>query len=471
MTQPACSPAGVRRRIAAVLTCALASTAVAAAPPEPAGTPPAVFTAHLEPIWTAPLTRDPAKPTAWPMGFVPGAWAEAPDGALVLLGTMSSPGRVEQLILHNAERSGPEAAVPLALPASAPEGLQRNSSMFGWPLKPNLSRGIVNVAPDADGGFWLGGWINQFLDIGSAPHGDAYVAKLDATGRTIWHRAYSDKVELSISSIAPKAGGGAVVAGSGWLTSWLARISPDGTRLEEWRLGNGKGIGIVPLQDGRILVAGFADGGVAAGAGSGWEAAQAAVRAGTYRDDAVAWMLGETGQPQGPVLVREGISQGSAHRGPGDRAGSIAVTAADNAAYVATNWFDVTRPAGVEVARIGPDGTALWRQSLLETVEPMDAKRLQSCSPALTALPNGDALVACALNGRVQLHRLDGKTGERTFASLAPPPCQRGGYASGVSLIARRDGMVFVLGSGFGDDGGIGCSWMAQLIFNANEKR
>jgi hypothetical protein len=146
--------------------------------------------------------------------------------------------------------------------------------------------------------------------------------------------------------------------------------------------------------DGRALIVGFADGGVSTGAGPHREARLAAVKAGTYRDDLVMWTLDETGQLQEPTPIREGVSQNDIYRRPGGGgAGSIAVAAAGNAAYVATNWLDFLRSAGVEVARIGPDGTVTWRQSLPETIMPENEKRAFSCSPSIAALPNGDALV------------------------------------------------------------------------------
>lgn len=447
----------------------LAGTSIAAPPPNSAGEAPATLAAHLDSIWTSPLTKDPTKP--WPTtGFVPGIWAEAPGGALTLLGTMYSPGHAERLILRDPERLGPEAATSLVLPTAQPAGLQPRPGLFSEPLQPNLDRVVSSIAVGEDGTIWLGGNINTFLDIGSGRHADAYLAKIDPAGRTTWQQAYSDGVALGISSIALTRAGDAIVAGNAFSaypdTSWLARIGADGKRLQEWRLGNNKGIAAVSLQDGGTLVIGFVDGGVAVGMGSHRDAALAAVKAGTYRDDVVAWTLGKTGQPQGPVSVREGISRNNANRGPGGNSGSIAMASAGNAAYVATNWFDLFRPAGVEVARIGPDGTVAWRQSLPETVVPMDEKRGSSCSPSVAALPNGDALVACALDGQVQLHRLDSRTGERRFVSLVPPECQKGGYGSQASLIAQPDGAVFVFGSGFGNDGDAGCSWMARLALD-----
>lgn len=402
---------------------------------------------------------------------MPDAWAEAPDGTLVLLGTLYGPGHEQRVVLRNAERAGPQAAVPLVLPTAEPPGLQRLPGLLFGRVASNLHRAIDSVAIGRDGSMWLGGGINSALDIASGRHADAYLAKLDAAGRTVWEQAYSDGRALGVSSIALTSTGGAIVAGTAFSTyvdtSWLARIGPDGTRLQEWRLGNNKGIGVLPMQGGRTLVVGIAEGGVAAGAGSHRDAALAAAKAGTYRDDVVAWMLGEAGPPQGPVSVREGISRNDAFRGPGGGASSIAVAGAGDAAYVATNWIDALRPAGVEVARIGPGGTVAWRQILPETVAAMGERRAFSCSPSVAALPNGDALVACALNGRVQLHGLDSRTGERRFVSLAPPPCQKGGYASSVSVLARRDGTVLVRGTGFADEGDVGCSWMARLTFGA----
>ena len=238
-----------------------------------------------------------------------------------MLGSMVRPGHMERLLLRNAERAGPDAAVPLKLPTSEPPGLQRTPGLvFGY-VAPNLDRVTGSIAVGSNGATWLGGVINWFLDFGSGRHSDAYLAKLDATGRTIWHRAYSDGRALEISSIALTDTGSAIVAGSSFSsyedTSWLARIGPDGARQQEWRLGSNKGIAAVSLQDGKTLVVGFADGGVAPGGGTYQDAALAAVKAGTYRDDVVAWTLDDTGQLRGPMSVREGISQNNAYRGPG----------------------------------------------------------------------------------------------------------------------------------------------------------
>ncbi len=203
--------------------------------------------------------------------------------------------------------------MPLALPASEPPWLQWLPGLLFGHVAPNLDRGINSLVLGTDGTVWLGGGINSSLDIASGRHADAYLARLDATGRTIWQQAYSDGRALNISSIALMSTDGAIVAGSAVSTyveaSWLARIGPDGARLQEWRLGNNKGITAVSLQDGRALIVGFADGGVSTGAGPHREAGLAAVKAGTYRDDLVMWTLDETGQLREPTPIREGVSR------------------------------------------------------------------------------------------------------------------------------------------------------------------
>ncbi len=467
MSWMVCLPARVQRSLAiAGFASLLGVSAAIAAGPDGGEVAPNALQAQLEPIWTSPLTTDP-KSTSQRLGFSPGSWAEAPDGAVVLLGSMVGPGREERLMLRHAERAGPEAAIPFASPTSEPEGLQRPASLLGGRLKPNLDRAFGTMAIGGNGGTWLGGRINDFSDIGSSPHSDAYLAKLDVTGKVAWDRAYTDGAELSVSSIVPMDGGGVVVAGSGRDNSWLARIGPDGARVAEWRFGSGKGVALAPLPGGRVVVAGFNEGGVTASAANQYEAAQVATQAGTYRDDVSVWMLDATGDPQGPMPIHQGISQGSPYNGPGNHAGTITIAAAGEAAYIATNWFGDPEPTGVEVTRIGSNGTVSWQRHLRETVAPMDARRVHSCWPALTALPNGDALVACALNSQVQVYRLDATTGKVAFARLAPPPCQRGGYASSVSLLTQRNGTVLALGSGMGNDGDAGCTWMARLSLKA----
>ena len=195
------------------------------------------------------------------------------------------------------------------------------------------------------------------------------------------------------------------------------------------------------------------------------DAAQAAVKTANYRDDVVAWTLGETGQPQGPVLVREALSQNDISRGPGGGAGSIAVTAVGNAANVATNWLDFLRPrfrgrphrAG-ERRDVAPkpagNRRALERKarSLLFSMSGSAAQRRRA------------RRVRAKRPGAVSPVRW--QDGRPALCQVGPAAMPKGGSGSSVSVIARQDGTVLMLASGFGNDGDTGCSWMARLMFD-----
>jgi hypothetical protein len=84
----------------------------------------------------------------------------------------------------------------------------------------------------------------------------------------------------------------------------------------------------------------------------------------------------------------------------------------------------------------------------------------------LATLANGDALVACALSGQIQLHQLDRVTGEPRTARLPLPACQRA-HPAALFLMARPDGTVFLEGSRPGSNVAANCSWMGRLITRA----
>ena len=252
----------------------------------------------------------------------------------------------------------------------------------------------------------------------------------------------------SIQSIALATAGGAVGVGRGLnSSSWLAKVGPDGTLLTEHRFGNGKGAVVVPLPDGRFLVAGYASAGQAA----------------TYQDDLSTWVLDEAGELHGPTRVREALN-----RARGNYLGNVTASAAADGAYVASNWRDMSHPQTVEVARVGPDGALLWRQALPDTVSAKDARAIYSntCNPALTMLADGDALVACALNGHIQLYRLNRDTGEQKAARLPLPECQRD-HPAALFLMVRRDGAVLLGGSRPGNNVAGNCSWLGRLVMQA----
>ena len=69
-------------------------------------------------------------------------------------------------------------------------------------------------------------------------------------------------------------------------------------------------------------------------------------------------------------------------------------------------------PQAIEVAPVSPDQAPLWHRTLPDTVNANAGTTFNIYTPALAPLADGDALVACALNGEVQLHRFDRDTGK-----------------------------------------------------------
>lgn len=375
------------------------------------------------------------------------AAAVAPNGAVVFLGAMIGGQLPGHVLLHSAEKAGPDDAILLALPQPNPP-----ASWFTWTLffkkqRPNRDPAVLSFSLGADGGTWLGGFSNSYMGMASDVHRDAYLAKLDRAGRLVWERSYGKGGWLAIESIAPTATGGMVGVGRGMDASWLAKVAADGTLLMERGFGNGKGAVVVPLRDGRFLVAGFTGEGQAA----------------TYQDSISTWVLDEAGELHGPTRVREAMNQSI-----GGYYGKVAASEVADGAYIASNWSDMRRPQAVEVARVGPDGALLWRQTLPTTVDARDTQMIyfNTCNPALVTLASGDALVACALNGQIQLYRLDRNTGEQKAVRLPLPECQRD-HPAALFLMVRRDGTVLLGGSRPGDNVGGNCSWLGRLVLQA----
>lgn len=125
------------------------------------------------------------------------------------------------------------------------------------------------------------------------------------------------------------------------------------------------------------------------------------------------------------------------------------------------------RPQAVEVARVGPDGTLLWRQALPSTIaKDTRMNYFNTCNPALVTLADGDALVACTLNGQIQLNRLDRDTGAQKAVRLPLPECQRD-HPAALFLMVRRNGAVLLGGSRPGYNVAGNCSWLGRLVTQA----
>ena len=411
---------------------------------------PASLAARLEVIWSTPIATEmtPEGTFGRSQGLVLDAGAVAPDGTVVFLGSMIGGQRPGRVLLRNPEEAGPDAAAALMLPELDPPGPQFWGSWLFKTQRPNRNPAVLGFAPGAEGQTWLGGFSNSYMGMASDSHRDAYLAKLDGTGKLLWERSYGKGGWLAIESIAPTATGGVVGVGRGMRASWLAKIAADGTLLTEHGFGNGKGAAVVPLHGGRFLVLGFNGEGQAA----------------AYQDDLSAWVLDDAGALRGPTRVREALNRAS-----GSYFGHVVASAVADGAYVASNWSELFRPQAVEVARVGPEGTPLWQQSLPDTISAKETRvtTFSTCNPALATLAGGDALVACALDGKIQLYRLNGATGEQRAVRLPLPECQRD-HPAALFLMVRRDGAVLLGGSRPGGNVAGNCSWLGRLVMQAD---
>lgn len=103
--------------------------------------------------------------------------------------------------------------------------------------------------------------------------------------------------------------------------------------------------------------------------------------------------------------------------------------------------LDTTLAGGpLEVVRIAPRGTVLWRTTLPASVK---SEQKNNCMPQMTRAENGDLLVSCAFGGRLDLYRLDRRTGTFRHAVATLPDCA-GPYASIVFVAEMNSDIVLV---------------------------
>ena len=115
----------------------------------------------------------------------------------------------------------------------------------------------------------------------------------------------------------------------------------------------------------------------------------------------------------------------------------------------------------------GEGGAATYRDNvstwLLDEADALHGPtRIREAIGPLATLGNGDALAACALDGQIQLYRLDRETGGQRSVRLPLPECQRIHPAT-LFLTVRRDGTVLLGGSRPGNHVGENCSWLGRL--------
>jgi hypothetical protein len=430
-----------------------------------------VKSARLQILWSSPITYEPSSITPEigkpykrsdllpsRKGFSLDKATTFPDGRIVFLGSLWDAKSFSPGLLINAEQHGPNEITKLQLNGVQPVRLTFLEKILGL-NKPSDIPYVRSLAADGDGTIWIGGLTHYYMDFASAPHSDVYLAKLDNDANPLWERAYKTGRTPCIVGMAPTSTGDLFVvsADSGWpKQSWLALIAAsDGHLIWERHLGNGKGIAMVPAQDDRFIVASFDSEGDGA----------------TYQENVSVRTISADGQMGSATTIRQAINKESS-----SYHGSFRMSATEDGAYVVSSWqvsflSDPSLLKPSEIAKVNAEGKLLWSKILPDSfILNTDRGGATFCSdPAIATLPNGDALVACALNGQIRLHKFDRDTGndEQTSLSLPTTVCDGGGYPGDLFLFMLKDGTILLSGSRSGNEAAQGCSWLGYLLQKA----
>lgn len=402
----------------------------------------------LDIIWSTPITAPSPDPVGhvipeFGTGLVLTAYTVSADGRTIFVGRQLAKHSMSEILLIDAEQQrGPQSAHDLLLARALPDDDRGLGSTVLRLLSPrNLQTpAIVGVAVNPRGEIWVGGSSNFYSDIGSAPHSDAYLAKLDATGRTLWEKAYGNGGHRSIHGIASLPTGDVVVIGrEGRDAMWLARLDSDGRRLWERRIGNDVGAAVAALADDHLVVVGFA-----------------AAKSGPTNEDRkkslAVWVLDGSGNMLTEIRLRTDLDPAFS---------DIEIVATHDAVYVASGSH-YTNPSPVEISKLALDGRLLWSKTLSDTVvTTKDIFTRTTCSPALAVAPSGDVWVACALKDQIQLYGFDATSGQYDRTLFAPPGCHDG-HANKLFLIKHGDDMLLG-GSRSSYSAGSSCSWIGRL--------
>jgi len=399
----------------------------------------------LEILWSAPIATDqsPQFGQRTTAGLILHAESPSPDGRITALASRITAGVRSQVLFNNIDQNRPDDAVALTLRGARPAGYQGLwSRIFSGPTQAPY---VSALAAGMSGETWLGGASNGYMDFASSDHSDAYLAKVDATGKPIWEMAYGNGGLRTIWSIASLATGDVAVVGQEGWGGRVARIGADGTQLWERRLGNDLGGAIAPLSGGRLAVVGF-------------EATGSAQNR-DYRDHVTAWIIDGSGKQLTQTRVRASINK-LQHR----YFGKVSLVTRDEAIYIASNWTGLFDAQPVEIAKLTIDGKLLWSTLLPDTVVPVETavRSWKGCSPTLAVTPKGDVLVACALADQIHLYQLDQSSGAYQESFLPLPDCQAG-HPADLFLAIRKDGTMTLSGSRPGSNVAPSCTWIGQL--------
>ena len=389
----------------------------------------------LEVLDSSPILVDPSiEPFGLTTaGLILRATSTSPDGRITFLAGEIKSSIRSQVLIREIGQNRLADAVPLLL-----KGVQPAGSLVSWLFSgPAQTPSVSALAVGGSGETWLGGYTNAFVDIASSRHSDAYLAKVDATGKPFWEKAYRN--QGAISSIAVLAAGDVAVFGRGRSLGRVARIGPQGDQLWEYPLGNDLGGMIAPLSGDRLAVVGF-------------ETTETGQHVTT-------WILDEKGNQLARTRIRDSISKSQ-----NSYFGNVSLLTSEDAIYVVSNWTGLFDARPVAIAKISMAGQLLWSTLLPDTIVEVrtSVRSWKGCSPAVGITPQGGVLAACALNEKIQLYQLDQFSGAYQASSLPLPDCQIGHPAS-LFMSTRGDGTTTLSGSRPGSNVAANCTWIGHL--------
>jgi hypothetical protein len=390
----------------------------------------------MEILWSTPISGEPPN---WGTGLVLDKAATFPDGRLAFLAMQLESKTAQRALLLDAARATMPITVPLAL-----KGVPKSAALDFLGLERRVAPTPLSIAVGDSDNVWIGGMTNQQLSMASYPHADAYVAKVDQTGKPYWERTYGDGSRNGIRHLAAMPNGEAIGVGFEAWDGWVARFASDGRKLWVRRVGTDVASAVAALDDDRAVVAGIEASGPS--------------NAPDYRQDVVAWILDKSGQIVRRTTVRRRLNTSSiAHFG------TIDVARTKDGIFVASQWSDSKTAKPTEVSKLALDGSLMWTAKLPTTISDADnIGRRRICTGSLTVAANGDAVLACALGGQIHVFRINLQTGLHAETLMALPGCQAGRLAALFPFVSAS-GEVFLAGSRPPGNVGPGCSWMGRL--------
>jgi hypothetical protein len=321
--------------------------------------------------------------------------------------------------------------------------------------QPNLSK----VAAAQGGALWLAGSTNYYLGIASDPNSDAYIAKVDSTGRVLFEKAFGEGLYgpgIGTITVLPS---GEVVATGGQVYGplWIAKLTPQGD--VEWLHsfprkdeplssrdgGRPSGVALKSIAsgpNGELIAAGF----------------KKIDRAGA--DVATFWVLNPKGEPINEIQVGNPVSNFNT---PHDEGAKIEVTA--DSFYVLFSHelaTDKVLPQPALLTRVDMTGKLL---SVKEIQNPIVTNtRFVETIPAFFVLPNSKIIVAWQIDAKIKLFLLDTQTGDVADSETSVPSCQ-GDLPMHLFFGEDQAGEVFLCGSprGAAVEGKPLCVWLESI--------